>query len=83
MLRIESVWMSGPPYSHGRDVGEVVVVALRLALLGLVLLAEVAAAGLLAVERVAHLQLGHLHEVGDPERLLERLVEALGRRPGP
>ena len=75
--------MSGPPYSHARDVREVLVVALRLALGRLVLLAEVAAAGLLAVERVAHLQLGHLHEVGDAERLLERLVVAVRRRRGP
>jgi hypothetical protein len=40
-----------------------------------VLLAEVAAAGLLAVERVAAHQLAELEEVGHAAGLLERLVQ--------
>ena len=59
------------------DVRKVLVVAQRLALLGLVLDAEVAAAALLAVAGVAHEQLAELEEVGDAAGLLERLVEAL------
>src|SRR5262245_49031520 len=59
------------------DVGEVLVVAERLAVLGLVLDAEVPTAALLAVQRVDAQQLGELHEVGDAARLLERLVERL------
>ena len=46
-------------------------------LLGLVLGAEVAAAGLLAGQRIAHLELGELHEVRHSQRLLEGLVEAV------
>ena len=59
---------------HG-DVAEALVVALRLAVGGLVLLAEVAAARLLARERVAAHELAELEEVGDAAGLLERLVQ--------
>src|SRR5690606_14856977 len=59
----------------GGDVAVVVVVAPGLALFGLVLLTEVAAAGLLPVEGVAGHELGEAEEVGDPTSLLEGLVE--------
>ena len=62
-----------------RDVGEVLVVAQRLALLGLVLGAEVAAAALLALEGVAAHQHAELEEVVDPAGLLQRLVDARRR----
>src|SRR5690606_14149623 len=54
-----------------RDVGELLVVAEGLAVGGLVLLAEVAAAGLLARERVADHEFGELEEVGHTARALE------------
>ena len=50
----------------GRDVGVAVVVAQRLAVLGLRLGPEVAAAGLAPVERVDAHQLAELEEVGHP-----------------
>ncbi len=53
------------------DEREVLVVAQRLALLGLVLDAEVPAAALLALERVETDELGELEEVGDAARLLQ------------
>ena len=59
----------------GGDVGEVLVVAQGLAVRRLALLAEVAAARLLAVQRVEAHQLGELEEVGHPAGLLERLVQ--------
>src|SRR5687767_10703147 len=62
-----------------RDVLELLVVALGLAVGRLVLLAEVAAARLLARERVLREQLAELEEVGDAARALERLVEVLAR----
>src|SRR2546421_7342457 len=58
-------------------IGEPLVVAPRLALRRLILLAEVATAGLLALQRVAAHQLGELEEVGHPARLLQRLVQVL------
>jgi hypothetical protein len=67
----------------GRDVREVFVVALRLALLRLVFLAEVTAAGLLAVERVAAHQLAELEEVGHAAGLLELHGSARSRCPAP
>src|SRR5215207_8061455 len=57
------------------DVREVLVVAQRFALFGLVLHPKVAAARLLAGEGVEAEQLAELEEVGDAARLLERLVE--------
>ena len=61
----------------GADVGEVLVVAQGLALVGLVLHPEVAAAGLLAVRASRHISSAELEEVGDPAGLLEGLVDAL------
>ncbi len=58
-----------------RDVTEVLVIAQRFALFGLVLLAEVATAGLLAFEGVPTHEFGELEVVGDPSRLFEFLVE--------
>src|SRR5687768_8303058 len=58
---------------HGR-VTECRVVPLRLAVLGLMLDAEMTAARLVAVERVDAHQLGELHEIGDAAGQLERLV---------
>src|SRR5688572_1622929 len=57
-----------------RDVGELLVVAEGLALGGLALLPEVAAAGLLAGEGVTDHELAQLEEVGHPPGLLEALV---------
>src|SRR5437763_9625874 len=57
------------------DVAEPLVVAPRLAVLGLVLLAEVAAGGLVTVPRVDAQQAGELEEVGDTAGALEALVE--------
>src|SRR4051794_22273733 len=59
----------------GRDVGEVLVVAERLALGSLALGAEVTAAALATVQGVDAHQLGELDEVGDPAGVLEGLVE--------
>ena len=59
----------------GGDVAEVLVVAAGLAVLGLVLLAEVAAARLPALQGVEADQLAELEEVGHPAGLLERLVD--------
>src|ERR687890_1979012 len=59
----------------GGDVGEVLVVAQRLALGGLALRAEVPAAALGAVQGVDAHQLGQLDEVGHPAGVLEVLVE--------
>ena len=73
-----SVWrvwgaaLAGP--LPGGDVAEALVVAEGLAVLGLALLAEVAAAGLLAGEGVADHELAELEEVGDPAGALEALV---------
>src|SRR5688500_2474625 len=61
----------------GGDVAEVLVVAERLAFGGLVLLAEVAAARLFAMERVDAHQLGELEEIRYAAGFLERLVELL------
>ena len=61
------------PHGH---VGEVHVVPQRLALLGLVFLAEVAAAALITLERVAAHQLGELEEVRKAPRVLEGLVDS-------
>ena len=69
---------SGPLVLPHARVREVLVVAPRLALGRLVLLAEVPAARLLAVERVAAHQLAELEEVGDASGLLEGLVEVVG-----
>src|SRR4051812_10223092 len=57
------------------DVREVLVIAQRFALFGLVLHPQVAAARLLAGEGVEAEQLAELEEVGHAARLLERLVE--------
>src|SRR5688572_31259049 len=59
----------------GCDVREAFIVALGLAVRGLMLLAEVPAAGFLAVQRVETHQLGKLEEVGNAIRFLERLIE--------
>src|SRR5436309_2534537 len=60
------------------DVRVASVVADRLAVVGLVLLAQMAAARLVALQRVAAHQLGELEEVGDPSGVLERLVDPVG-----
>src|SRR5688572_30417142 len=61
--------------------GETLVVAHGLAIGGLMLLAEMPAAGLVAIERVVTHELGELEEVGDASGLLEPGVE-LARAPG-
>src|SRR4051794_23820107 len=55
----------------GRDVEELVVVALGLPVLGLRLRPEVAAAGLATVQRVDAHELTQLEEVGDAAGLLQ------------
>src|SRR5471032_838256 len=62
----------------GGDVAELLVVTLALAVGILVLLAEMAAATLLARERVEAHQLAEFEEVGHAAGLLERLVERVG-----
>ena len=59
------------------DVAEVVVIAEGLVVDRLVLIAEVSAAGLLAMQRVSAHELGQLEEVVDAARLLQRLVQRL------
>src|SRR5690606_39550437 len=66
------------PVLPHRGVGEALVVADGLAFLVLVLLAEVAAARLVAIERVATQQLGELEEVGDASGLLDPWIEHAG-----
>src|SRR3954453_15919529 len=61
------------------DVGELVVVTQRLAVLGLGLGAEGTTAGLAAVPRVDAHELTEREEVGDAPGLLEALVERVGR----
>src|SRR5262245_15731152 len=61
----------------GRDVGEVLVVAPRFAVGRLVLLPEVAAAGLAAVERIDGNHLREFEEVRHPEGPLEVLVQVV------
>ena len=63
----------------GTHVHEVLVITLGLAFLGLHFLAEVTAAGFLAVKGVAGHQLADVEEVDQTERLLEFLVELLVR----
>src|SRR6185312_3468729 len=58
-----------------RDVGEVLVVALGFAVRRFVLRAEVRAARLLALERVAAHELRQLEKVGHATGMLERLIE--------
>src|ERR1700716_956977 len=58
-----------------RDVRELVVVADRFAVLGLVLFAQVAPARLVADQRVATHELAQLEEVGDAAGILEALIE--------
>jgi hypothetical protein len=62
----------------GRDVGELVVVAQRLAVLGLGLGTEVAAAGLAPVQGVDAHEFAEFEEVGDAAGLLQALVEGVG-----
>src|SRR5436190_23963029 len=61
-----------------RHVREVVVVALRFTVGGLAFFAEVAARGLLALERVEREQFGELEVVGDAPGVLEALVQVVG-----
>ena len=60
-----------------RHVREVLVVAERFAVIGLMLGPEVPAAGLLTLESVAAHEHAELEEVLDPARLLEGLVETV------
>ena len=67
----------------GENVGKIFVVAQRFALCGLMLLAEMPAAGFIAGERVATHQLAELEEIRDPAGALERLVKRFaGTRDG-
>src|SRR2546430_1637356 len=76
-LLVERGWLSLPGPFPGAGVAEVRVVASGLALRGLALDAEVAAAGLTPVERIEAHQLRELEEVRDAAGLLERLVQLL------
>src|SRR5579883_238431 len=62
-----------------RDVAEAGVVAQRLPVGSLVLLAEMRAAGFVAVQRVDAHQLGQFKEIGDAAGLFQRLIDLLGR----
>src|SRR3954453_961400 len=77
VLLVEDRGLAGAGVLPGRDVGEVLVVAQRLALRGLGLGAEVAAAGLRTVQGVDAHQLGQLEEGRDAPGLLQRLVQLL------
>ena len=68
-LLVEGRLLADPVPLPGADVRVVVVVALGLALLGLVLDPEVTAAGLLAATGVEDELLTELEEVGDPAGL--------------
>ncbi len=57
-----------------------VVVAQRFAVGGLILFAEMAAAGLVAIERIDAHQFAQLEEIGHAAGLLERLVDLVGAR---
>src|SRR5688572_7835730 len=61
------------------DVREIGVVALRIVLGGLVFLAEVAAAGLVALQRVLGEQLAELQEVGHAPGVFQLLIEGFAR----
>src|SRR4030095_9461713 len=60
-----------------RDVRESAVVAARLSVVGLVLLAKVCPARFVARECVATHELGELEKVGDPSRALQGLVQLM------
>src|SRR5438309_203030 len=66
-----------PGVLPGGDVAEVLVVALGLAVGILIFFAEMPAARLGARQSIARQQLAELHEVGDPARLLQGLVQVL------
>src|SRR5512143_1175789 len=68
------------PLPGGR-VGEAGIVALRLAVGGLVLLAEMPAAGFLALQGVLAHQLGELHEVRHAPGAFQRLIQVLAPAP--
>ena len=70
-----SMSAGSPVHSHAATWAKLLVVAQRLALLGLVLGAEVTAAALLALQRVTAHQHPELEEVVDPAGLLQRLVD--------
>ena len=63
----------------GRGIREVLVIARGFAVGRLVLLAEMAAAALVALQRVQAHQFGQFEEVGHAARLFERLVQLLAR----
>src|SRR5207245_623839 len=70
-LRMQHGRLSGAGVFPRRDIAEAGVVALRLAFGRLVFLAEVAAARLLAPERIVAHQLRELEEIRDAARVLE------------
>src|SRR5438128_2467064 len=74
-LLMEHRLLARPRELPGRHVAEALIVALGLALRRLVLLAEMAAARLLAVQGVVAHQLGELEKVRHPTSVLERLVQ--------
>src|ERR1700742_4684176 len=69
--------IAGAAISPGSDIGEVLVVALRFAVGRLVLFAEVAAAGFVALARIDAHQLAELEEVGDAARFFEALIQVV------
>src|SRR5687768_13351943 len=77
LLFVELRFCGVPRMFPSGGVHEALVVALRLALFGRVLRPKVAAARLVAIERVDAHQLTELEEVGHARGHLQRLVETL------
>src|SRR5438309_4478811 len=58
-----------------RDLREIFVIALRLAVFSLILLAEMAAARFFARQGIEHEQFGELHKISHPARAFERRIQ--------
>ena len=67
----------------GADITEVLVIAHRLAVRGLVLDPEVPAAGFLAVQGIPGKDLAEFEEIGHPSGIFELLVDIAARRRSP
>src|SRR5207342_892700 len=75
VLLVEDGGLARARVLPGGDIGEVLVVALGLAVVGLALGPEMAAAALGAVQRIEAHELRELEEVRDAAGLLQRLVQ--------
>src|ERR1700691_1935378 len=70
--------VAGAVEAPGRDIAEVLVVAKGFAVFGSILLAEVAAAGFVAVQRIDAHKLSELEEIGHTTGFLQTLVKVAG-----